>query len=409
MLDTRKQSLSSLRYRFFVLWDTDGDRGWLVTGDTAALHLLRAHLKFDPPDSDFDFSTLNHVNSVNSSAYDVLKDWDNMKRVLSRRLKDVEEKTPEGSEDGEPPKDQEKVSKMLLGEVMDGIYAALIQMNDLTRPLNASGGLSGWFKTWYENKWGTTVRGWDFTDIAKGVQAQVYVHKLDKHPNLLKHSSWQYMTRELGATFLFANGLGEVMEPHAGSCCPHFPTLPKHQDFLASNMKVLGYIVDDFSGTTPGNKTVARLNRDIGWERDPELFKSPHCQDNHLDNLEHSCFPVQNWREAPIDRKNLDKDAELLEKKKGMFSSEEIKTLAKNFPNGVVVFGHRPNKKKLRELAQPIHQGNRPSVTKEKTYEPWLYQESDWPRIKSISHKRSTHDTSSAASTWQPRRRSRKI
>ncbi|KAK2609523.1 hypothetical protein N8I77_003019 [Diaporthe amygdali] len=366
------QKLLSVKARFFVLWDVDDKRGWLVSGDVVALHLLRAQLQL-VPGSDLDFSTLNHLGDGSSSAYDVLSDEGNRRQVVWPPRKTLKEKLDSPDNIG-PAKGQGEVTKVVLGEVVDDICDVLRQLSDLTRPLNAHPGLSGQVQDWYERRWGTIMRGWDFNDIATGKSANVYVRKLNKDPG------WMRMTRELGATFLFTCGLGEIIEPRVGSCCPYFRTLPKGQNFLASNMEALKQIVVDYGGDPKNDEkdknaknakndkndnTVARLNLYQGWERRLHPFQRPNCRGDHLNNLDVSCFPVQGLRRAPLDRDHPDKDDKWIEGGT-VYKKGDILKMAGDFPNGVVVFGRQPDKEELRKLARPIQQENNPSAAQQK-------------------------------------------
>ncbi|KAJ0116721.1 hypothetical protein J7T55_009871 [Diaporthe amygdali] len=323
-----KEILHSVSEQYFVLWDIDGRRGWLVSGDIVALYMLRVHLQ-SMPEVDLDFSSLNHVGGGSSSAYDVLQDETNLEKVVWPPSKILKEKlnTPEH---GEPAKDKEKVKKLVLGEVLDGIYDILLELSALTRSLNPKSGISGQIQDWYEKRWGTTMRGWDFNLVARGKSAKVFVDKVDKDPG------WMRMTRALDATFLFTSGLGEIMEPHVGSCCPYFQTLPTGQNFLATSMKLLEGLVRDFGRQDPVNESVARLH----WGEVQGLSRAPLGEPNQT-------------------KKRLKKDKIMVDGKK-MWKKEDIFKWAKDFRNGVVVFGRQPNMMELRQLAQPIQQGNSP-------------------------------------------------
>lgn len=386
MLNTPQEKLGTLSKRLFVLWDVHAKRGWLVNGDVVALHLLRIRLEY-LPESELDFYTLNHVGNGSSSAYEVLNDWKNRGRVLWRQYKEVEEKS-ENSEDGQPVKDHEKITKTILGEFMDGIYSTLIQMSDSTVLLNGHGGLSGRVQDWYEKRWGTTLRGWDFDDIVQGEVPQVYVRKLKNDPG------WLRMTRAANATFLFTDGLGEIVEPRDDSCCPYFQTLPTGQNFLASNMDVLLNIVRKWGGTTDKEDTVARLNPDDGWECRLHPFERPNCQGKHFDTLDPSCFPVQGLRKAPLDVDHLKKDTKILKGKK-VYSNKDIYKMAakltgveitdedsqqekvrkwkiwkEKLQKCIVVFGPQPTGMELKKLAKPIQDRKSPSAVSKATKAP---------------------------------------
>lgn len=374
MWDSLPDALKAVTARLFVLWDTDGCRGWLVHGDIVALHLLRAYLQtIDEPR--VDFYSLNGVTGDSISAYEVLKNIENLERVYWPPLKDVEEK-PESSNNGKSAEGEEKVIKdRVIAEAMSGIYATLIEMSDATGPLNARNGLAAPVAKWVEKKWSTTVKGWDFYDIPNRQVARVYVHKLRKNPG------WLNMARDLDATFLFANGIGEILEPRDGSCCPYFRTLPKGHNFLASSMEDLTRIVTKYGGQRDDNETVARLGRDQVWERRLHPFQRPGCQGDHLDQLEPSCFPVQGVLDEPITyviEKREEKDLKLLQGK-NVYTKGQILEMGKKNKDGVVVFGRQPEARELRDIYRRRQQKIKSGTQQRESAAPATAQPSNRP------------------------------
>lgn len=342
MWKRRPSALLGVRQRSFVLFDTDLKRGWLVGGDIVALHLLRVHLKLDPESRNFDFSSLNLLDNDVQSAHKVLSAFNDQKDSLNK-IKDMEEK-PESSDDKKPAETREEAMKRVIGTILDGIYAVLLQLSTDARTINKRGGLSGQVQTWYDEKWGTTLRGWDFNKLANVREAEIYTLKLDKDPG------WLRMTRELNAVILFANGLGEILEPRAGSCCPYFPTLPTGQNFLATDMEVVERLIREYGGTDPADKIIARLSPRQGWERRLDPFARPNCQGDHLNALEPSCFPVQGIQSAPWEHdmvKRHERDAKLL---KRMYTKGEIQAMVKDNKKGMVVFGRQPGSEELKNM-----------------------------------------------------------
>lgn len=357
ILEMREAALNGLRVRLFVLWDKARERGWLVRGDTVALHLLRVYLQKTPQAKGFDSTSLKHIGDKNSSAYDVLDEFNKEEGSLDQ-LKDVEGKY-QTSADKQRTKTREEVIKQVIGPILDNVYALLLQLSKDTRTLNKRGGVSGPVLKWFEDRWSTTIRGWDFDDLISGDEPQVYVYKMDKDPG------WLRMTRELNATFLFARGLGEILEPSAGSCCRYFPTLPLGKNFLAANMTVLESLVTKHGGEDEflnlPDTTVARLSRSQGWARRLDPFAHPNCRGDHLNTLEPSCFPVQGLQTAPLgqnDQKNAKKDIKLLKDNTKLHTKGEIRAMAKKHSNGVVVFGRQPDSEELKDMYRQRQQNS---------------------------------------------------
>lgn len=351
----REAALDTVTARLFVLWDKARERGWLVRGDTVALHLLRVYLQKPRQAKNFDSTSLKHLGDKETSAYDVLSEFNKGEGSISS-LADVDGKSG-ASDDSEQTKTQKNVREVL-GKILDAIYALLVQLSNDTRTLNKRGGVSGQVLTWFESRWSTTVKGWDFYDLVSGEEPQVYVYKMDKDPG------WLRMTRELNATFLFARGLGEILEPRAGSCCPYFPTLPIGKSFLASSMTVLQSLVEKLGGESEflnlPHKTVARLSHTQGWALRLDPFAHPNCRGDHLNTLEPSCFPVQGLQTAPLSQKEqkiVEKDMKLLRDKPKLYTTGQISDMAKKHPNGVVVFGRQPGSEELKNMYRQNQQG----------------------------------------------------
>ncbi|KAL2276235.1 hypothetical protein FJTKL_01284 [Diaporthe vaccinii] len=349
MWGKRNTALSAVRDCVFVLWDTDFKRGWLVGGDTVALHLLRVHLKTDEDSNEFDFSSLKLLGDDGRSAYSVLEKFNDRKESLNH-LKDMEDK-PENFDNKQPAENREEAIKRVVGGKLDGIYAVLLQLSTDAQTINKHGGLSGPVLKWYEKKVGTTLRGWDFNQLAGLRKAQIYVYKMDKDPG------WLPLARELDVAFLFANGLGPILEPRAGSCCPYFPTLPAGKNFLASGTELLGRFIKRYGGdeeSNPPDKTVARLSRSQGWERRLDPFARPNCQGDHLNALGPSCFPVQGTHYAPYDKdreKRWDKEPKLI-KGKNLYTKGEIQVMLGNNAKGIVVFGRQLGSEELKDMCR---------------------------------------------------------
>jgi hypothetical protein len=356
-LKMREANLNSVNACLFILWDKARERGWLVRGATVALHLLRVGLQKTPQAAGFDSTSLKHLGDKDSSAFEVLDEFNKTENSL-KQLNAVEDK-PGNHDDSQPAATQDEVIKRVLGEILDGIYALLLQLAKDTRTLNTRSGLSGPVLTWYEERWGTTVKGWDFDDLVSNEPSpQVYVYKMDKDPG------WLRMTRELNAAFLFARGLGEILEPRAHSCCPYFRTLPQGKNFLATDMAVLEPLITKYGGEDGfmnlPDKTVARLSQSQGWARRLDPFAHSKGPNHDLSELEPSCFPVQGLHTASLgqnERKNVDRDSKLI---KSMYTKGEIRAMFKEHQNGVVVFGRQPGSGELKEMYRQRQKNSQP-------------------------------------------------
>lgn len=352
-------ALHTLKYRNFVLWDTNDHRGWLVEGPVAALQLLRSYIKDREPN--FDFSKLNHINDETpSAAYDVLTDEENMQMVVLPGSRDV--KVKEKSEGRESSNNESDAKKNTLEHVSFNIYKVLLELSriSITQLKNKTGNnIPDWFQTWVGRRWETTVKGWDFQRLYHCYEPQVYVKKFRTDPG------WLGLANELDAAFLFGGSFGDIMRPHDGHCCPYFKTLPKGENYLAVSMATIQRCVNNEGAAPVADETVAKLVRTIGWERDVNPFSHSHGQGEHIDRVDASCFPVQRLVRIRNNGNDRQKDEDLVKKSKGrLYSWKEVddmntavtdvnkKTVDKSPKTGVIVFGKKPDQTKLRQLAQ---------------------------------------------------------
>lgn len=346
MSSNRDAKLRAVRNLVFVVWDTDRDRGWLLFGDAVALHLLRIVIGDTFPPEKFDFASLKILEDVADSdapAYEVLNTFNTIQETSIGRI-------AKGYSDTDS--EEEKQLKKSIGEQLDTIYGQLLKLSDDEQRIKQDQAkqLSGSFKSWYEEKWGSSLRGWDYKSLASIRQLITSVHKLEKHP------SWLKMARQLGAIFLLEKGFGEFLEPRAGSCCPYFPALPAGKGFLACGMEAVGQLIR-FSGGSDEfdlpESSVARLSFDQGWEHDLDPFARPNCQGDHLSTLDPSCFPVQQIRDAKYVKpeKRPQTDMKLI-KEKRLYTKEEVQLMVNKHPKGVVVFGRQPSCEELKEMAR---------------------------------------------------------
>lgn len=365
--------LSPLKDRLFVLWDTMDRRGWLVDGPVAALQLLLTYLKNVPQTETFDFSRLNHIdNKTPSAAWEILKDDANMNIFISRVFKGDEEKP----EDDEASKDL--VVEISLREVVHNICNLLVDMFPSSKfPAEYHKIRWGEFHKADQKRGDIIMKGWDFERIYNSNKEKVFVYKFDKEP------VWFRFSKDLQASFLFGRNLGEVIQPHDKHRCPYFKTLPKGQDYLAAGLHTLQKIVTQGADVREKDESVARLTYHYAWERCVDPFSHEHGQGDHLDRVDSSCFPVQRPVKTPNssnDKREL--DIKLLRKGKGrLYSSQDVDDMKVVFDGdmnkesyksiwkgpetwpkpGIIVFGNKPDAKKLRKLAQANLQQNQPS------------------------------------------------
>lgn len=270
---------------------------------------------------------------------------------------ELEQETGEGQAGKETQKAKTKKTVVNLGHVLDGIYAASWKMIEVRATLDTYSGLSGAIKAKLEAKLGSgsNMKGWGFYDLVDEIGAQV-------HSTKIKDSGWLDLARDLEAVFLFGNGFGEFLQPHEGSCCCHFQTLPKGQNYLAVGIAALDRLVDKWQGPHDTDAEEVRLSRELCWDSPVKPFRDTACGPRaHLDKFQPSCFPIQLSKRIPLDKENKPvKGATLIRR-------AQFKEMLRKYPNGVGVFGKKqPQGETLKKMAQAMVQASRSSGTQQR-------------------------------------------
>lgn len=357
-------TLPYLRRRCFVLFDTKMRRGWFVNGQVVALELLCAYLRKIPQTEPFDLSKLNYIEHKSSRrAFKVLNDVENLKISILRVLRDVKDTTG----DDEALKGQVKVERKLIVEVVTDIYRTLLGLSPSTKPFPGDMSRFALLQIPVKKRRNVVAKGWDFERIYRTGKAKVYTHVFDKDPG------WLEFARDAEARILFGSNFGEMILPRDEDCCPHFKILPSGQNYLAIGMDKVQALVDEWTQEDEKDKTVARLSHWYAWGRSVEPFGHLHGHGEHLEQVDHSCFPVQRLVKVPHYRQ--EKDLAVLKRTRNQpYSSQEVEDMnvsnhaSMNRPadhdesdfgpyekprkTGLVVFGRRPDTGKLKQLAQ---------------------------------------------------------
>ncbi|POS80096.1 hypothetical protein DHEL01_v201503 [Diaporthe helianthi] len=342
----------------FVLFDTKARRGWFVNGQVVVLELLCAYLKNIPQNEPFDLSKLNYFEDKSSKrASKVLGDQENLQTPIFRVLKDVEG-TPGCKQ---PLQGQAKVEEKLIVDVLREIYHVLATMDPLKR---FPGDLDRFALVQMPTKKSRNLvaKGWDFERIYRTSKAKVYTHVFEKDPG------WLEFAKDARAGIIFGQDFGEMLLPRDEECCPYFKIVPKGQDYLAIGMDKVQLLVDKWTGLDEKDKIVARLSHFYAWERGVEPFDHVHGYEEHLEQVDCSCFPVQTFMKVPH-YDTQDKDMAILKRRKGrLYSSQDVEDMnvaihadmsdsadgqegksgarGKLRKTGVIVFGNRADPEK---------------------------------------------------------------
>lgn len=246
--------LKWLDQKYVTLWDVEDERGWLINGTAALLHLLRSSLEYSKIDkfrSEFLFEADRFQESTNpessGSVLDVLLNQHNQKMELYTKEEcSYEERRllPNGQVQVEP---KTVVSRTTIKDRTEELYETLEKLFDHNATSEASyKGINA--KPRVQNH----LEGWDFMEIATD-RDPLCLKKAKLPLSLLK---WTDFTRAIPAITLFGKGFGDLIRPrdsHSSRICTQWDTVSKHKNLLCVGIADLREIIDQLGdeATTP--------------------------------------------------------------------------------------------------------------------------------------------------------------
>lgn len=342
-----RTTLDIIKKYSFVLWDESHQRGWLLDGATAALHLVRGRLyKKQALAGDVDFSSLWHIDETKpSSAFDVLDDPENHRKPLwDEEWRSTEKEKRARKLDDQPQTEQTTVT---LGLFILWTLQDMERMVDVQKVIDIYGSLLGAIRSKLLKCTATSsIKGWDYYELITGPEAPLHATKI-------KDLGWLALAKELNAIFIFGDDFGEIMRPRPGSCCPHFQTVPTGQNYLAVGIEALRPLFDKYHKSTSTDAHEFRLSLDLCWDSPVRPFADRPCRpEPHLNNITEKCLPVQlikhNYQKHPERKNEPVKGPTLM--RRGTYAE-----MVRQHPDGVIVFGKKqPNQAELKKLARPV-------------------------------------------------------
>lgn len=225
--------LKWIKKRFVLVWDEGSQRGWLINGATALLHLVRTSLEKEK-DSELSALTLFDPSKVRGnrlywpdSAGWVLSDRDNLQLTVY-------------ADDDEHVSFRDQVTRFY--EVME----KMIDYQSGTLNKDPTAGTSR-----------STLEGWDFDDIAN--------ERDPAHPRAAaldaSARSWVDLIRTIDAITLFGRDFGEIIRP--ADECPKWSTVPCGLSYVA----VCSADLQEIIAAGRGNplSTPVRLTDELIW------------------------------------------------------------------------------------------------------------------------------------------------
>ena len=238
---TYTDKLKWLDKKYVTMWDVDDERGWLVNGNAALLHLLRSSLHHSSTDkfsSDFHFQPQSFQESKNphtlDSALEVLRNSKNQQLELYD--KDIEIR--QGCQTKSRTTVKDRVEELY--EILEKLFDHTVSSEASSKGLNA------------KSRFQEHLEGWDFRDIATS-RDPFFTKRATLGLSML---GWPDLTRAASAITLFGKGFGDLIEAtgtEGVGQCEEWMTVPKNRNLLCVSSGHLKDIINDEGGDLSTN------------------------------------------------------------------------------------------------------------------------------------------------------------
>ncbi|KAF3905727.1 hypothetical protein AA313_de0201678 [Arthrobotrys entomopaga] len=259
--------------KFFVFWDEEDKRGWLVNGSSALLHLLRKSLTDNSHITDkFHFEFCFKKESMQeapithkiSSAIRVLRNDSNLKQKIYP--------TPGGY--------------FCVEDRLDELFDVLEKIIDhqiiVTRHKYSKADGQPETSTSSTHRRQECLEGWDFNELAL-CEDPIY-------PRLAQFQKasggWIDFIRSINAVSFFGRGFGDMIQPEDSSCA-QWAGLPKQKYYLAVAVEDLKQIMKKYGDQYA---SPMRLADEITWHTPGALFEECKCTKKRKHTGKHSDF-----------------------------------------------------------------------------------------------------------------------
>jgi hypothetical protein len=289
-----RTKLEDLAKRQVMLWDIGCKRGWLVSGPSALLHLLRASLRFNQTDG-LSFAFLFDPDMF-EEACDPYTVSAALQALVHRKNLDLPLYKDDLDSDS-------KTSYYRVRDRLDDLYEVLEKMVDYHIMVSGKHGVR------FRDTPRKDLEGWDFIDTATR-EDPVYP-RLAKLKTIGK--GWVDLLRISQTVVLFGRNFGNLVEPSGQiDLCSHWSKLPCDRYYVAACMPTLkrlwdrsGYWLSMYSASIS-----------LAWHPSEPTF-SPNCRHNR--DTAHPCEPIWTIKQ---------------------YHPSFLRDLAESNFTGVVVFGH---------------------------------------------------------------------
>ncbi|KAH7323067.1 hypothetical protein B0I35DRAFT_192717 [Stachybotrys elegans] len=300
-----KAQINNARRMYVILYDTDAQRGWLVDGASALLHLVRTQVAREPyggEDSLFNDLAFNDdlfkhpgVDDGPDAAAASLKNERNMRHVVLKEFSSYEDekldiRKAQGTSSSYGPVEEEASQTDNKGSTSGGLkavykrtcmrdlvsqaWSTLEQIHDRqidVRKAQGSRQLQAPFQT--------KLEGYEFMDI---VSAE---HSLTRRaiPLELNGLAWASLARRLDAVILFGQHFGELYKPTEDigeRICQSWKAVPHGHEFLAVPVSLVMEIKQRNWKSGRVDAETAELAENVFFSPSEDIFEDcgPDCE-----------------------------------------------------------------------------------------------------------------------------------
>ncbi|CAG9983193.1 unnamed protein product [Clonostachys byssicola] len=248
------ERLQFLKTRSVLLWDKDGERGWIVSGTVALLFALQAFLQ-GPYKTAVMFKSEDFQNSggplTAMSAFETLNNHHNKELLLYS--------------DGTKLKSKIEDLCSLLEHLIE-------HQTDIAGPCGIK----------LSNKPRGHLEGWEFEDVAGMDQDPLHPRVAEIEPH---GKGWVDFTRAIQAVTLFGRDFGDIIQPDVETCS-RWASLPTGRYYIAVCVSDLDRVFKEHGFLSDGH---IRLSDNLIWHTPSELV---FCQCQY-GSKQRNCEPVQ--------------------------------------------------------------------------------------------------------------------
>lgn len=320
--------LNWISQKYFVFWDEDDKRGWLVNGTSALLHVVMASLEYDSQ-GDFSSSSLFRKEDMVCSgelykpntASQVLAHPKNLGLVIFQEETELYSEETRHEDSSLTTVSKKKTSYYRFKDRVEQCYNTIEQMIDRQQKVAGRDGIKLRFRARKH------LEGWDLKDIATDRDPRPRVATLHAYGY-----GWVDFIRAIGAVALLGRGFGDLIRPtDPRDQCEATRTVPRNKYYLATAISDLMRIREMFGDRT---SRPVKICRGLVWHCDENTFSPCPCQ-IRLARQRSKGKILFNLHRDPV-QVILPSHSKLILPSTGCFDLEEHR-------DGAVIWGHRLN------------------------------------------------------------------